>query len=88
MFIRKKIEAVDSNGIRKAGIPAPLFGNHKMYGMTAVTDRCPLFYSPCMINNGDCPVGRICLANPRSPAGRSCKCVKSADCNNEIFLDD
>lgn len=70
-----------------AGIRSPLFGNHKMYGMTAVTNECPLSYSACQTNNGDCPEKRLCLVNQRSPSGRSCKCIESENCN-EIQFDD
>lgn len=87
IFCRKKIESVDRNGNQLTGIRSPLFGHHKMYGMTAVTDDCPIFYSACQTNNGDCADDRLCLANQRSPAGRSCVCIESANCN-EINLDD
>lgn len=56
-----------------------------MYGMTAVTDKCPLFHSPCVINNGDCPEKRICLTNPRAPSGRGCKCADESNCNDVIM---
>ncbi|XP_055547444.1 nidogen [Wyeomyia smithii] len=82
----KKVESINSYGERQRGIPSPVFGSHKMYGMTAVTDKCPLFHSPCVINNGDCPEKRICLANPRAPSGRGCKCADDHNCN-EIILD-
>lgn len=77
----KKIESIDLNGNRKSGIQTPLFSSHKMYGMTAVTERCPIYFSACMINNGDCPKNNICLVNPRTPSGKTCKCITQADCN-------
>lgn len=57
-----------------------------MYGLTAITDKCPLFFSPCVINNGDCPTDRLCLINLKSTTGRTCKCINSMTCN-DIFLD-
>uniref|UniRef100_A0A1Q3FIC5 Putative low-density lipoprotein receptor n=1 Tax=Culex tarsalis TaxID=7177 RepID=A0A1Q3FIC5_CULTA len=81
----KKVESINTYGERQKGIPSPVFGSHKMYGMTAVTDKCPLFYSPCVINNGDCPEKRICLTNPRAPSGRGCKCADESNCNDVIM---
>lgn len=70
---RKRIEISDDSGKRYPGISSILFGNHKMYGMTAVTSECPLFFSQCQINNGDCPPNSICLVNPNQPSGRHCQ---------------
>lgn len=84
----KKIESIDLNGVRGTGINTPLFSSHKMYGMTAVVDRCPIYFSSCNINNGDCPVNTICLVNPRSPSGKSCKCLTHAECNINDIDDD
>ncbi|XP_058453091.1 nidogen [Malaya genurostris] len=81
----KKVESINAHGEREKGIPSPVFGSHKMYGMTAVTDKCPLFHSPCVINNGDCPDKRICLTNPRAPSGRGCKCADNNNCNDVIL---
>lgn len=77
-FFRKKIESTDQNGSRYPGIASPLFGNHKMYGLTAVTEDCPLFFSPCQNNNGNCPAHQICLVNPISPSGQSCFNTRSS----------
>lgn len=44
-----------------------------MYGMTAITSDCPLFFSQCQINNGDCPSGSICLINSKTPSGKTCQ---------------
>lgn len=77
----KKIESISVEGVRNPGIQAPLFSSHKMYGMTAVTDQCQIYFSVCNVNNGDCPPNRICLVNPQSPSGKTCKCVNHADCN-------
>lgn len=77
----KKIESIDLNGNRKSGIQTPLFSSHKMYGMTAVIDRCPIYFSVCIINNGDCPNNNICIVNPQSSSGKTCKCITQADCN-------
>ncbi|KAG4067397.1 hypothetical protein HA402_011951, partial [Bradysia odoriphaga] len=78
----KKIESVDHQGNRLTPISSPLFGNHKMYGITAVVEKCPLFYSPCQVNNGDCKSDRICLVNTRSPSGKACKCLdESRSCS-------
>lgn len=88
MSYRKKIESVDHQGNRLAAIASPLFGNHKMYGITAVVDKCPLFYSPCQVNNGDCKNDRICLVNTRSPSGKACKCLDAAASCNEIHVSD
>jgi nidogen (entactin) len=83
----KKIESIDIDGNRKTGIQAPLFSSHKMYGITAVTDRCPIYFSSCNVNNGDCPPNRICLLNPMSLSGKTCKCINHADCNiNDIDI--
>lgn len=69
----KKVESTDHNGNLLQPIqPNPLFGNFKMYGVTAITDACPLFHSLCLVNNGDCPADTICLPNSRAPSGRSC----------------
>jgi nidogen (entactin) len=69
------------NGSRQQGIQTPLLVSHKMYGLAAVTDRCPLDFSPCVINNGDCPADHICFVNRFSPSGKSCKCVLTGACN-------
>ncbi|ETN61938.1 nidogen [Anopheles darlingi] len=83
-WITKKIESINVYGVRQKSIHLPLFANHRMYGMTAVTDKCPLFHSPCVIENGHCPEDRICLINPRAPSGRSCKCTNNC---NDVVLD-
>uniref|UniRef100_A0A182JJM2 Nidogen n=1 Tax=Anopheles atroparvus TaxID=41427 RepID=A0A182JJM2_ANOAO len=83
-WITKKIESINLYGVRQKPINSPVFGNHKMYGMTAVTDKCPLFHSPCVINNGECPENTVCLINPRAPSGRSCKCTRNC---NDVILD-
>uniref|UniRef100_A0A1B0GHS0 Putative nidogen n=1 Tax=Lutzomyia longipalpis TaxID=7200 RepID=A0A1B0GHS0_LUTLO len=83
----KRIESIDLMGNRKTGISGPLFGSHKMYGMTAVTAECPMYFSECQVNNGDCPESRICLHNPNAPSGRSCKCANSNNCNELVFDD-
>ncbi|GAB0089199.1 Nidogen [Sergentomyia squamirostris] len=80
----KKIESVDFMGNRKHGISGPLFGSHKMYGMTAVTTECPMYFTECQVNNGDCPESRICLHSPNAPSGRSCKCANSHNCNELV----
>ena len=84
-FFRKKIESVDHYGTRKHGIAAPLFGNHKIYGMTTVIDRCPMYFSQCQLNNGDCPPERICLTVPNASSGRTCKCTNPDNCNDVHF---
>ena len=58
-----------------------------MYGMAAITEKCPLFYSPCVISNGNCPSNRICLTNPRAPSGKSCKCADVGGCNESLHLE-
>uniref|UniRef100_A0A1B0DDW6 Uncharacterized protein n=1 Tax=Phlebotomus papatasi TaxID=29031 RepID=A0A1B0DDW6_PHLPP len=83
----KKIESLDLLGNRKSGITGPLFGSHKMYGMTAVTSECPMYFSECQVNNGECPASRICLHNPNAPSRRSCKCANSHNCNEIVFDD-
>lgn len=77
----KKIESCDYDGNRKSGIQTPLFSSHKMYGMTAVIDRCPIYFTPCNANNGDCPADHICLVNQQAPSGKSCKCITQGACN-------
>lgn len=73
LLIRKKIESSDVNGRKFDGIPSPLFGHHKMYGMTAVTGECPLAATVCQIDNGDCPDDTICLSNVNDESGRTCQ---------------
>lgn len=73
----KKIESSNEQGVRYPGIVNPLFGNHKMYGVTAVTTECELFSSQCQFNNGDCPSNSICLVNPNAPSGRFCKPISN-----------
>lgn len=75
---RKKIESVDQNEKRLPSILIPIFSNHKMYGLTAITSDCPLYFSPCQINNGGCSADRVCLAHDSSPGGRVCICQESA----------
>lgn len=84
----KKIESIDLNGDRKTSIHPTLFSSHKMYGMTAITDRCPVDFSTCMINNGDCSPDHICLVNRLSPSGKSCKCINHGACNIAHHDDD
>lgn len=80
LIFSKKIESVDFDGYRKDGIQAPLFGQNKMYGMTAITDNCPVYFSTCH-DNGQCPSETICLANHRAQSdGRSCICTKLEGC--------
>lgn len=82
----KKIERVDFDGKRHPGMLTGGFGSQKMYGMTAVEDYCPQVSSPCQINNGGCPLERICLANRNSPSGKSCKCTKlSKTCDMQFY---
>lgn len=69
----KKIESTDQYGAKYPSLSSPLFGNHKMYGLTTIGGECPLFYSPCLINNGDCPSGKICLVNPSIQTGQICQ---------------
>lgn len=76
------------HGERQASINPTLLGNHKMYGMVAVIDRCPVDFSTCNINNGDCPADYICLVNRFSPSGKSCKCVTHGACNIAHHDDD
>jgi nidogen (entactin) len=84
----KKIESVNLHGERQPAIMTPLFSSHKMYGMTAVIDKCPLDFSSCLINNGDCPADYICIVNRYAPSGKSCKCVTNAACNIAHNFDD
>uniref|UniRef100_A0AAG5DIG3 Peptidase S1 domain-containing protein n=1 Tax=Anopheles atroparvus TaxID=41427 RepID=A0AAG5DIG3_ANOAO len=66
------IESIDMNGVRQKPIPLVNITDAYPVGMTAISDKCPLRYSPCAINNGDCPENTICLVNPSAPAGKSC----------------
>lgn len=84
----KKIESINFHGERQQSIHPTLFSSHKMYGMTAVIDRCPVDYSTCIINNGDCPPDYICLVNRSSSSGKSCKCVTNGACNIAHHDDD
>lgn len=72
-------------GNRQQALKSPLFGSHKMYGAVAITDKCPLHHSPCGIDNGGCPVDRICLLNRQSPSGISCKCIDNKECNEALL---
>lgn len=78
-YFRKKIESIDNDGNRKPGLQGPLFGNHKMYGMTATTEKCEIYYTQCL-HNGECPDDRICLNNLNAPSGKSCKCITGHKC--------
>lgn len=69
---RTKIDSSDQQGRRYDGISSPLFGHHKMYGMTAVTSECPLAANICQINNGDCADNTICLPTVNDVLGRTC----------------
>lgn len=82
----KQIESVDIYGERKNGLTGPLFGHHKMYGMTATTEKCTIFYTACS-QNGECPLDRICLNNYNAPSGRSCKCITSSKCGSTDSYD-
>lgn len=88
-FVRatsQRIETVDHSDVRMPSIAIPIFSNHRMYGLTAVTDDCPLFYSPCQVDNGGCSPDRICLVNVRAPGGRTCQCLDAAaDCTDDDF---
>lgn len=77
----KKIESIDFHGVRQTPIQVLFFSSHKTYGVTAVTDRCPIDYNVCSVNNGDCPPDNICLVNRLSPSGKSCKCITNGACN-------
>lgn len=74
----RKIEVADRDGVRKSALTGPLFGNHKMYGMTAVTDVCTHYHSICLQENGGCPSDRLCIPNPRAPSGRACLCANAS----------
>ncbi|CAD7078769.1 unnamed protein product [Hermetia illucens] len=81
----KRIESIDIYGTRKESIRTPFFGSHKMFGMVAITDDCPIHHSPCMADNGGCGSDRLCLINYKSPSGKSCKCIHgSAHCPNDV----
>ncbi|KFB51815.1 AGAP008193-PA-like protein [Anopheles sinensis] len=73
------IESIDKRGERQ---PPKMFNwsANIFTALNAVTDICPTFYSPCAINNGDCPESTICLLNPRTPSGKICKCTEN--CTN------
>ncbi|TDG47937.1 hypothetical protein AWZ03_005718 [Drosophila navojoa] len=74
----KKLESVDSSGVRQKPIQTSFFGSHKLYGMTAVEQNCPQYSSQCQINNGGCTDSRICLVNRKAPSGKSCKCTSAS----------
>ncbi|KAH8299746.1 hypothetical protein KR044_005465 [Drosophila immigrans] len=74
----KKLESVDSAGVRQKPIQTASFGSHKMYGMTGVVQNCPQYQSLCQINNGGCTDGRLCLVNRKAPSGKSCKCTSAS----------
>lgn len=78
---------VDQYNTRQPGLSSAIFGNNKMYGMTSVTDNCPLYSSECQINNGDCPANYLCLVNRQLPSGRACLCVDKSNCNEYSFDD-
>ncbi|KFB48153.1 AGAP008193-PA-like protein [Anopheles sinensis] len=71
------IESMDHHGVRQK--PLEVNGS-TWYGyssLLAVTDVCPVFYSPCAINNGDCPLNTLCLLNPTTTSGKVCKCTQN-----------
>ncbi|ALC40596.1 Ndg [Drosophila busckii] len=74
----KKLESVDSAGVRQQALQTPFFGSHKMYGMTSVEQHCPQYQSLCQINNGGCTDSRLCLVNRKAPSGKSCKCTSAS----------
>ncbi|KFB41230.1 hypothetical protein ZHAS_00008896 [Anopheles sinensis] len=45
--------------------------------LIAVTNVCPMVYSPCAINNGNCPDGTICLYKSREISGKACITIRS-----------
>ncbi|KFB49530.1 hypothetical protein ZHAS_00017735 [Anopheles sinensis] len=64
-----QLESINEDGVRENPIQ---FSNSSanVFEIASVTSKCPVFYSPCAINNGGCPENTICLSNPRAPAVR------------------
>ncbi|KFB36444.1 AGAP008193-PA-like protein [Anopheles sinensis] len=67
------IESINLQNERQKPIPYNMADN--IFLLSAVSGFCPRFYSPCAINNGECPGNTICLLNPRVPSGKMCKSI-------------
>ncbi|KFB48300.1 AGAP008193-PA-like protein [Anopheles sinensis] len=71
-----QLESIDPYGVRQKPIKFTPMETY-VFEMVAVTDKCPVFHSPCATNNGGCPMDTICLVNQHIPSGKNCtKIVK------------
>ncbi|KFB43050.1 AGAP008193-PA-like protein [Anopheles sinensis] len=69
---RNVIEGISHHGVRQKPYTVTEATDY-IDSITAVPDVCPVFYSPCAINNGDCPSNTLCLLNPSVESGKICK---------------
>lgn len=74
------IHVVDRNGGTAEPLKLPLGGNGKLYGITAVSDKCPQLANACSHQNGGCR--HLCL--PSGQWGRTCHCGGNSTACNEV----
>ncbi|XP_077490332.1 nidogen-like isoform X1 [Amblyomma americanum] len=74
------IHMVDRNGGTAEPFKLPLGGNGKLYGITAVSERCPQLANACSHLNGGCR--HLCL--PSGQWGRTCHCGGNSTACNEV----
>ncbi|XP_077526429.1 nidogen [Haemaphysalis longicornis] len=74
------IHMVDRNGGTAEPLKLPLGGNGKLYGITAVSERCPQLTNACSHMNGGCR--HLCL--PSGQWGRTCHCGGNSTACNEV----
>ncbi|XP_058124377.1 nidogen-like [Anopheles coustani] len=68
------IESINQDGVRRKALSKPNNATeYESSQLIPVADVCPLFYSPCAVENGGCPENSICLPNPRAQSGKICK---------------
>lgn len=80
------VSSVNRNGqVSEKPLRLPIGGNGKLYGITAVTARCPRINNACARNNGGCTF--LCLPTPNG--GRTCTCpddIEPEACNQIALL--
>ncbi|XP_065308786.1 nidogen-like [Dermacentor albipictus] len=74
------IHMVDRNGGTAEPLKLPLGGNGKLYGITAVSEKCPQLTNACSHLNGRCR--HLCL--PSGQWGRTCHCGGNSTACNEV----
>ncbi|KFB42961.1 AGAP008193-PA-like protein [Anopheles sinensis] len=70
------IEGISHHGVRRKHYKLTDTTDY-IFSITAVSNVCPVFYSPCAINNGECPSNTLCLLNPSVESGKICKCTEN-----------